>query len=83
MLKSHARPSSLIAILAATALLAVASAGCEMDGKEFRAVAGPSLELGLTTVVNGIIDGAFAEYLPDDIDNNSGVKDDSGTESSS
>lgn len=83
MLKSHTRQNSLTAILAATALLAVASTGCEMDGKEFRAVAGPSLELGLTTVVTGIIEGAFAEYTPDDIDNNSGVTDDSGAGTSS
>ena len=79
MLKLQAQPSSLLAILAATALLAVASIGCEMDGKEFRAVAGPSLEQGLTTVVTGVIGAAFAEYIPDDIDNNSGVQDDNGT----
>ncbi|MFQ5491766.1 MAG: hypothetical protein ACE5GE_13690 [Phycisphaerae bacterium] len=72
--RKHNRPR--LASVALVAVLAGFSSGCDdMDGKEFRAVAGPSLEQGLTTVVTGVIDAAFAGYIPDDIDNNSGVQD--------
>jgi hypothetical protein len=47
------------------------SSGCELDGQEFRTAAGPALEAGVTTLATGLIDGAFAVYMPDDEDNNS------------
>ncbi len=59
-----------LALLAMSVVL-VSSAGCEFDGKEFRTVAGPSLEAGVTTLATGVIDAAFAVYMPDDEDNNS------------
>ena len=60
-----------VAVLAAGVAVCVFAAGCDLDGKEFRTVAGPSLEEGVTTLAVGIIDGAFAAYMPDDEDNNS------------
>jgi hypothetical protein len=54
--------------LVAACFVLILSAGCEFDGEEFRAVAGPSLEAGVTTLATGIIDGAFAVYMPDDED---------------
>lgn len=48
-------------------LVGVASvSGCVLDGKEFRSTAGPSLEAGMTALATGLIDGAFAAYMPDD-----------------
>lgn len=62
--------ATVLAVLAAVAVAAL-STGCELEGKEFRTVAGPSLEAGVTTLATGFIDAAFAVYMPDDEDNNS------------
>jgi hypothetical protein len=62
--------AKVLAVLVAVAVAAL-STGCDLDGKEFRTVAGPSLETGVTTLATGLIDAAFAVYMPDDEDNNS------------
>jgi hypothetical protein len=38
--------------------------GCA-GAQEFRAVAGDSLQTGLTTIATGVIDGLFAVFEPD------------------
>jgi hypothetical protein len=56
------RTGHIVAALAATVILI---SGCDGKlGKEFRSTAASSLESGLTTVVTGLIDGAFAVYDP-------------------
>lgn len=56
------RTGPIAAALAATAILI---SGCDGKlGEEFRATTATSLESGLTTVVSGLIDGAFAVYDP-------------------
>jgi hypothetical protein len=56
------RAGRFLAALAATAILI---SGCDGKlGEEFRATTATSLESGLTTVVSGLIDGAFAVYDP-------------------
>ncbi len=67
-------PAGAVAV-ALVAVLGVLASGCELDGKEFRTVAGPSLEAGVTTAATGLIDAAFAIYMPDDEDNNSATTD--------
>ena len=46
-------------------LLTVTTCGCD-DAEEFRAVAGGSVEQGVNLIVDGIIDGLFAVFEPDD-----------------
>ena len=69
---------NMAAIVVLVALCGL-SVGCDLDGKEFRTVAGPSLEAGVTTLATGVIDAAFAMYMPDDEDNNSASTASSGT----
>lgn len=38
--------------------------GC-LTGDEFRAVAGPGVKSGVTSIVNGVLDGLFAIVEPD------------------
>jgi hypothetical protein len=38
--------------------------GC-LTGAEFRAVAGPGVESGVKSIVNGVLDGLFAVIAPD------------------
>ena len=38
--------------------------GC-LTGEEFRAVAGPSVQSGVTSIVNGVLDGLFAVIEPE------------------
>ena len=39
--------------------------GCLAATDEFRTVAGPALESGITSIVNGLLDGIFAIIEPD------------------
>ncbi len=52
--------------VAATGLIALA--GCDMLNKEFRQVAGPAVQSGVTDIVNGLLDGVFAVINPDTSD---------------
>ena len=52
--------------VAATGLIALA--GCDMLNKEFRQVAGPAVQSGVTDIVNGLLDGVFAVIDPDTAD---------------
>ncbi len=50
-----------------TALFAACLPGCDSDfAKEFRQVAGPSIESGVSSILNGVLDGLFAVADPDD-----------------
>jgi len=63
---------SLRTVLAILAVIVLASPGCEIrSAQEFRAIAGPELQSGLTSIVTGLIDGAFAVVDPDDSNSNS------------
>ena len=42
------------------------SAGCEAITKEFRAVAGPAIETGVNSILDGLVDGFFAVFDPDE-----------------
>jgi hypothetical protein len=68
--KRKCSTSEVVVVLAA-ACGVVLCCGCDLDGQEFRTAAGPALEAGVTTLATGLIDGAFAVYMPDDEDNNS------------
>ena len=46
------------------ALLTVTTSGCD-DAEKFRAVAGDSIEQGVDLIADGIIDGIFAVFEPD------------------
>lgn len=54
-----------IAMLLFAAILPLA--GCA-GAEEFRSVAGGTIQAGVQTVANGIIDGLFAVLDPDDLD---------------
>ncbi len=44
------------------------TAGCiPFAGQEFREVAGPAFESGVTQIVNGVLEGLFAVVQPDSI----------------
>ena len=46
-------------------VLLAALAGCE-KAEEFRSVAGDSMEQGVHLIADGLIDGVFAVFEPDD-----------------
>jgi hypothetical protein len=50
-------------------LVAIACGGC-LTGKEFRAAAGPAMESGVDSILDGLVDGLFAVIEPEA--NNSG-----------
>lgn len=55
-----------IPILSSLLVLLMYAAGCNSElGQQFRRAAGPQLESGITQVLNGIVDGAFEVYQPD------------------
>jgi len=58
------RSPGMIAALVSGVLLTT-SAGCEKAG-EFRSVAGSSVEQGVHLIADGVIDGIFAVFEPDD-----------------
>jgi hypothetical protein len=39
--------------------------GCIWGGEEFREVAGPAVQSGVTQIVTGLLDGLFATIAPD------------------
>jgi len=45
-------------------VVAACSTGCRF-GREFRDVAGPSIHSGVSLILNGVVDGAFAAFEPD------------------
>ena len=61
--RSRSRWSHALAVT----MLAVGSSGVTgcVTGEEFRAVAGPAVETGVTSIVNGLLDGLFAVIEPD------------------
>jgi len=46
-------------------LLAAGLSGCDLLGKEFRQVAGPMVQSGVTDIMNGVLNGLFAVFEPD------------------
>lgn len=46
--------------------------GCGAAWTEFRSVAGPAFQQGVTAIVTGLLDGAFAVANPDGADTTSG-----------
>lgn len=47
--------------------LAAIGLGCDIrSAQEFRAVAGPALEQAANALADGLLDGAFAVFEPDD-----------------
>ena len=50
--------------VALVAMVLAGSTGC-LTGTEFRTVAGPAVQTGVTTIVNGLLDGIFAVIEPD------------------
>lgn len=64
-MKSKRKPLSwpIWTTLACAAVL-LASGGCTELGDDFRAAAGPSLQAGVTQVLTGMVDGAFAVFEP-------------------
>jgi hypothetical protein len=64
------RPRPAAARSAAIALAALAlgtAAGCTGEfGQQFRDAAGPQLETGINALLDGIVQGAFAVYEPDE-----------------
>ena len=63
MTKRERGPGGL-AVWFVAAVLAVSS-GCVLSGSEFRAIAGPAVENGVTQIVNGLLDGLFAVIAPE------------------
>jgi len=56
------RLHTLAVIITIIALCGVT--GC-VTGREFRKVAGPAVQTGVTAIVNGLLDGIFAVIEPD------------------
>ena len=54
----------------AAGLLALAT-GCTLTDKEFRTIAGPQLEAGINSILDGLVDGLFAVIEPDTTDDGS------------
>lgn len=49
-----------------TGLLSLHAVGnCGTAGKEFRSIAGPAVQQGVSSIVNGLLDGVFAVVAPD------------------
>ena len=48
----------------ACAAVLLASGGCTELGDDFRSAAGPNLQAGVTQVLTGMVDGAFAVFEP-------------------
>ena len=48
----------------ACAAALLASGGCTELGDDFRSAAGPNLQSGVTQVLTGMVDGAFAVFEP-------------------
>ena len=61
--RSRSRWSHALAIVV-LAFGATGMTGC-VTGEEFRSVAGPAVETGITSIVNGLLDGLFAVIEPD------------------
>jgi len=66
-IKRGPAPLRLIATLG-LALATVAQPGCVPVGKEFREAAGPALEVGLNSIMDGLLDGFFAAIEPESAD---------------
>ena len=60
-------PLRLIATVG-LALATVTQPGCVPIGTEFREAAGPALEEGLNSIMDGLLDGLFAAIEPDGTD---------------
>ena len=50
---------------AAMAIVLAALAGGCGTGREFRAIAGPAVQTGVSSILNGLLDGVFAVIAPD------------------
>lgn len=60
------RQASRIALLWALGVCTVLTqTGCLAAIEEFRAVAGPAVETGVTSIVDGLLEGFFALIEPD------------------
>jgi len=45
-------------------MLCASATGCTKLGEDFRTAAGPQLQAGLTAMLTGVVDGAFAVFEP-------------------
>lgn len=57
--------TSVKRLVAVATIGTVAQLGCLPDGAEFRDAAGPEVEAGVRSVLNGLLDGLFAVVDPD------------------
>ena len=64
MKRTYYRSTLLTWTVRGCAVLALAAGGCTELGDEFRNAAGPSLQTGITQVLNGVVNGAFAVFEP-------------------
>ena len=54
-------------------------AGCGVKGTEFRSATAAPLQSGLIEITNGLLDGLFAVYAPDDDNSDGSSGDNTGT----
>ena len=64
MSRPHARRFARHASIVAAAMSLRAVSGCGAAGKEFRSIAGPAVQQGVSSIVNGLLDGVFAVVDP-------------------
>ncbi len=64
MKRTYYRSTLLTWTVLGCAVLPLAAGGCTELGDDFRNAAGPSLQSGITQVLNGMVDGAFAVFEP-------------------
>ncbi len=57
--------TSVKRLVAVATIGTVAQLGCLPDGAEFRDAAGPEVEAGVRSLINGLLDGFFAVVEPD------------------
>lgn len=66
-MKRGTRPMRRIAVVWLTAMATMAG-GCDGElAAEFRSAAGDKLQEGLMTIMDGVLEGAFAVFTPDDL----------------
>ena len=61
--RTRVRRSQALAVTITTIALCGVT-GC-VTGREFRKTAGPAVRIGVTAIVNGLLDGLFAVIEPD------------------
>lgn len=54
--------TTMLTVLTVAVLLV--SSGCDKLGDDFRTAAGPSMQSGMTSLLTGVVDGAFAVFEP-------------------